>query len=52
MNLVKVTGTAFRVTCIKCGKKAESDQVQFYADTEGTPWFGAKIVQNKSVKGY
>ena len=38
MKLVKVTGKAFTITCVKCGKRTYSDTKQFYADTEGKPF--------------
>lgn len=38
MNLVKVDGTPFTVTCVKCGRKAMSDKVNYYADIDGKPY--------------
>ncbi len=38
MNLVKVTGSPFTITCASCGKTGYSDEGQWYADTEGTPY--------------
>lgn len=38
MKLNKVTGKAFTIKCIKCGKKAMSDTEQFSADAEGKPF--------------
>lgn len=38
MKLTQVTGKPFGLTCIRCGKKKQTDLEQCYADTEGTPF--------------
>lgn len=37
-RVLRVTGPAFRLECIKCGKKTQSDREPVYADLDGKPF--------------